>query len=197
MGAGAVDVAGPAVPGGLAVKVWPCCYALQRPIAAVRALGEVEPAAVRRVHVRTPRAAVQPLHHSRPTTGLEGKFSLEYAIAAALLDGFPTSASFTDRAVRRPEARRLVEAVQVELDDGGSGLLDGSCELTLDLLDGSRLTSTLEVPPGAPGAPLPVDDLEAKVRACAPDRAGELLGVDWSTASALLTGVRTARTMAR
>lgn len=30
---------GPAVPGGLAVKVYPCCYALQRPISALAGLG--------------------------------------------------------------------------------------------------------------------------------------------------------------
>ena len=37
---------GPAVPGGLAVKLFPCCYALQRPIAALRAL-DVRPRAGR------------------------------------------------------------------------------------------------------------------------------------------------------
>ena len=37
---------GPAVPGGLAVKLFPCCYALQRPIAALRAL-DVDPDAGR------------------------------------------------------------------------------------------------------------------------------------------------------
>src|SRR5262249_56955914 len=29
---GAVDLAGPAVPGGLAIKIYPCCYALPRPL---------------------------------------------------------------------------------------------------------------------------------------------------------------------
>src|ERR1700748_2611092 len=44
----AVDPSGPAVPNGLAIKLYPCCYALQRPISA---LSEVtaEPAAVRRI----------------------------------------------------------------------------------------------------------------------------------------------------
>ena len=46
----AVDLSGPAVPGGLAVKVHPCCYALQRPIAATRELGV--PAARRRARPR-------------------------------------------------------------------------------------------------------------------------------------------------
>ena len=40
------------------------------------------------------------LHH-QPDSGLQGKFSLEYAAAAALLDRYPGFTSFTDAAVRR------------------------------------------------------------------------------------------------
>jgi 2-methylcitrate dehydratase PrpD len=119
---GRLDLSGPALPGGLAVKVYPCCYALQRPIAAVRELGEV-PAG--RIRVRAPASSVQPLIHHRPRTGLEGKFSLEYGIAAALLDGAPGMASFTDAAVRRPDAQALIERIDVELTPGGDGLLAG------------------------------------------------------------------------
>ena len=89
---------GPAVPGGLAVKLFPCCYALQRPIAALRApqLDGLEPARVERVVVRTPQSALAPLIHAAPKTGLEGKFSLQYAVAATLLDGRPGMTSFAD-----------------------------------------------------------------------------------------------------
>lgn len=41
-GSGTVDLGGPAVPGGLAIKVYPCCYALQRPISALASTAEVE-----------------------------------------------------------------------------------------------------------------------------------------------------------
>src|SRR6201995_3642827 len=49
----AVDPSGPAVPGGLAVKLYPCCYALQRPIATLAGLAG-GPAAGRRVLMRPP-----------------------------------------------------------------------------------------------------------------------------------------------
>jgi formyl-CoA transferase len=107
---GAVDLTGPAVPGGLAIKLHPCCYALQRPISALRGVAAgPRGTGVRSIHVRTTAASTQPLIHHRPATGLQGKFSMEYAIAAALLDGRPGFASFTDEAVRRPAARGLVE----------------------------------------------------------------------------------------
>src|SRR6266498_1261040 len=109
--AGRLSLTGPAVPGGLAVKLFPCCYALQRPIGAMRMLLEPEPPPPRpeevaRVVVRTPEAALQPLIHRRPTTGLQGKFSMEYALAATLLDGYPGFASFTDEAARPRRPRR-------------------------------------------------------------------------------------------
>jgi 2-methylcitrate dehydratase PrpD len=160
------------VPGGLAIKLHPCCYALQRPIAAVRALRAEHPdlvaKRVRRIGTTTPASALQPLIHDRPTTGLEGKFSLQHALAAALLDDFPDFASFSDGGVRRPEARRLVAATDVSPTPGGSGLLDGEIELELELDDGATLATALELPPGAPGRPPADAELAAKLRACAP-----------------------------
>ena len=181
----AVDLSGPAVPGGLAVKVHPCCYALQRPIAAARELG-VPAGDVVAVRVRTPAGTVQPLVHARPTTGLEGKFSLEYSIATALLDGFPGFASFEDAAVRREEAVRLVDLVHVELTEGGDGLLAGECELEIDLRGGRTVATSVSVPPGAPARPPTPDELRAKVGECAEERTDELLACGWDGAADLL-----------
>ena len=49
------DLDGPLVPEGLAVKLHPCCYALQRPISATRSLPLVLVDQVTRIRVRTPR----------------------------------------------------------------------------------------------------------------------------------------------
>ena len=53
---------------------------------------------IERVVVATPRATVQPLIHDRPRSGLEGKFSMPYAIATAILDDYPGFGSFSDAA---------------------------------------------------------------------------------------------------
>jgi 2-methylcitrate dehydratase PrpD len=170
----AVDLTGPAVPGGLAIKLHPCCYALQRPISALR--GVTGPATS--IHVRTPAASMQPLIHHRPTTGLQGKFSMEYAIAAALLDGRPGFGSFTDTAVQRPEAQRLMSLVELETTDGGEGLLTGEVAITLD---GPR-TYTEKLPPGAPDRPPTDAELAEKLADCGLDST-----VDWATARTLLS----------
>ncbi len=90
-----------AIPGGLAIKVYPCCYALQRPIEAAR---DYATAAARSA---SPRRGLRPAAlRDRPATGLEGKFSPRVRDRRALLDSTPDLDCFTDAAVRRPEARQ-------------------------------------------------------------------------------------------
>jgi 2-methylcitrate dehydratase PrpD len=164
----AVDPSGPlkpAVPNGLAIKLYPCCYALQRPISALSGLA-ADPAAVRRIVLRTPEATVVPLIHHRPDSGLQGKFSLEYAAAAALLDSYAGFGSFTDQAVRRDEARRLVGVVETKLDPGGDWLLDGELEAEVHTADGAVLRTRQQYPPGSPARPPTPDQLAAKLADC-------------------------------
>jgi 2-methylcitrate dehydratase PrpD len=166
---GPADLSGPAVPGGLAVKIYPCCYALQRPISALGELaqsGPLDPAEVRRIVLRTPEGTLTPLIHHRPDTGLQGKFSLEYAAAAALLDGYPGFASFTDAAVTRPAARRLIELVEVKSEPGGTWLLDGELVAELHLASGGVAQISQQSPPGSPARPATAAQLQAKITDC-------------------------------
>jgi 2-methylcitrate dehydratase PrpD len=180
----AIEVGGPAVPGGLAIKAFPCCYALQRPIAAVQTLEPIPAADVRRIAVRTPAVSLAPLIHHSPATGLEGKFSLEYGIAAALLDRDPGFDSFSDAAVGRPEAMAIGRMVEVApSDDGGDQLLTGDVELEIETRDGAGMRTALALPPGAPGRPMTDDELGAKLALCG---AGELADVTWESAVPLL-----------
>jgi 2-methylcitrate dehydratase PrpD len=166
----AIDPSGPLIPNGLAIKLYPCCYALQRPIAALAELGsDLDPAAVRRIVLRTPEATVVPLIHHRPQSGLQGKFSLEYAAAAALLDTYPGFGSFTDEAVRRDAARKLAGLVEIKLEPGGDGLLDGELEAEIHLGDGTVRRARLRYPPGSPARPPTPDQLRAKLDDCVGD----------------------------
>ena len=126
----------------------------------------LDPAQVRRIVLSTPEATVVPLIHHRPETGLQGKFSLEYAAAAALLDGHPGFASFTDAAVRRPAARRLAGLVETELTPGGSWLLDGELHAEVHLAGGAVRRVSQRFPPGSPGCPPTGGQLDAKLADC-------------------------------
>jgi 2-methylcitrate dehydratase PrpD len=175
---GDVDSSGPAVPDGLAVKIYPCCYALQRPISALSELAGatgLDPADVRRIELRTPEASVVPLIHHRPDTGLQAKFSLEYAAAAALLDRYPGFASFTDDAVRRDAARGLTALVETTLVPGGDWLLDGELEVRIHAGNDRVHDAVLAFPPGSPARPPTAEQLSGKLADCL---AG--LETDWS-----------------
>jgi 2-methylcitrate dehydratase PrpD len=175
----------PAVPGGLAIKPFPCCYALQRPIAALQSLEPVPIDRVRRIGVRTPGASLAPLIHHSPATGLEGKFSLEYGIAAALLDGRPGFDSFSDAAVQRPDAARLMRAVEVAATDGGDHLLTGGVEIEIDTEDGT-VRAVLTLPPGAPERPTTDGELRAKLEVCAGPEADQIAELSFESAAAWL-----------
>jgi 2-methylcitrate dehydratase PrpD len=180
----AIATTGSAVPGGLAIKLYPCCYALQRPIAALAGLG-LDPASVEAIAVTTPAASLQPLNRHSPLTGLEGKFSLEYGAAAALLDHPVRFATFTDASVGRPDAKRLAGRVTVEATPGGSGLLDGSFLAEVRTGTGTRRVE-LVLPPGAPGRPPSDAELAAKVADCCGPLTHEVLALGWHEAGDFL-----------
>jgi 2-methylcitrate dehydratase PrpD len=183
----AVDMAGPAVPDGLAIKLYPCCYALQRPISALAELaGGLEPDRVRRIVLRTPEATVQPLIHHRPVTGLQGKFSLEYAAATALLDPYPGFASFTDAAVTRDAAVRLAGLVETQLVPGGSWLLDGELDAEIHCGDGTVATVRQQYPPGSPGRPPSAGQLQSKLADCVRGLDTDPAGWTFANAAAVL-----------
>ena len=157
-----------AIPGGLAIKIYPACYALQRPICAVRnALGRtVHAEDIQGVTVTTPASAVQPLVHHSPKTGLEGKFSLEYATATALLDEHSGFRAFDDDAVARTTAQNLIGRTRIELTEGGVGLLDGTVQVRIETVDGQVHEGTLDLPPGSPTRPPSAADMGDKVADC-------------------------------
>lgn len=169
-----------AIPGGLAVKTYPCCYALQRPIACAGEVAKyLDPDQVVRINIWLTESAVQPLVHHRPSTGLEAKFSLEHALAVAVADEIPGFASFTDAAVRRPEIHRLTRSVTAHVTAGGPGLLDDTVRIEVVTTDGQSHVGEMGVPPGAPARPLTAQQIAHKVRDCAGDRADDVLSIDW------------------
>ena len=182
-----VDLSGPAIPDGLAIKVYPCCYALQRPIgaaAALRAKG-VDAASIRKIMVRTPKVTVKPLIHSRPRTGLEAKFSLEYGVVAALLDEHIGFATFSDEQVRRPEATALIELVEVDRTDGGDQLLFGEVTVEVHTTDGVH-RAALAYPPGSPQNPPTPEHLRLKIADCVAGIPVQPDDITWASAAGLL-----------
>ena len=152
---------------GIEVKKYPMCYATHRTLDGVldlRAEWGLDLAQVRSVHVTTSANALTPLIHQRPRTGLEGKFSMQYAVAAALVDGRVGLDSFTDAAVLRPQVQRFFPAVTTS--DAPGELLPRWAELDITLHDGRRLRRRIDSLRGSAQQPLSALELRAKLRDC-------------------------------
>lgn len=157
---------------GLNVKRYPCCYYAHRAAGAMLDLVRDGLSArdVAEVTVTVQPDGLGPLIHARPESGLQGKFSLEYVMAACLLDGRLTMESFTDEAVRRVAAQRLVGKVRTAESAvppmGGQPWRSGYAAVQVRTAGGATLGRRLDVPPGHAGNPLTEDELAAKFREC-------------------------------
>ena len=168
---------------GISVKKYPCCFNTHRALDATLALRDehrIDALRVEGVVVTVPRGSVSAVIHHRPQTGLEGKFSMEYCLAAALLDGRVVLDTFVDSAVQRPEAQALLRRVSTEEVEAAPG--DAYADVALTLTDGSLLRRRVDQPCGGPSAPLTWDELAAKYRDCAE----RVIGADATDASLAL-----------
>ncbi|MFA6615590.1 MAG: MmgE/PrpD family protein [Hydrogenophaga sp.] len=152
---------------GVEVKRFPMCYATHRAIDGVLSLRRDHGLTlrdVRRVDVETSAGGLIPLIHHRPGTGLQAKFSMEYAVAAALADAGVRLSSFTDEAVRRPEIVDFMARVNATECQGA--LFPRFSLVRLELVSGDVLERRVEVQHGAAADPLTDDELIEKVADC-------------------------------
>lgn len=159
---------------GMNVKRYPCCYATHRAADAVLDLAreyELRGADVEAAEVVVPSGGLAAVTRDRPRTGLEGKFSLPYVVAAAVLDGRVTLDTFTDEMVQRPEAQALLRAVRPVEDPSipvaFNAIEEGYVVVKIRRRDGAVLERRVDYPRGAHQNPLAADELFAKFRDCA------------------------------
>ncbi|MGP4021467.1 MmgE/PrpD family protein [Saccharopolyspora sp. 5N708] len=158
---------------GLNVKKYPCCYNTHRTADAILDLvreNPVRPEDIAEIRLTLEPDGFDPLIHRRPQTGLEGKFSPEYVLAAAVLDGKIALASFHDEAVLRPAAQQLLRRVsrhESAVPPIGSGEWEFAYSVVeVETTGGEVVRHRTDVPRGDCRAPLGRDDLEAKFRDC-------------------------------
>jgi 2-methylcitrate dehydratase PrpD len=164
---------------GLALKKFPCCYASHRAmdgLLSLRAKLGFGPEDVETVICRMPPGGMQVLTYSRPATGLEGKFSLQYPLAAGVLDGGYSIRSFTDEAVQRSEIAALYARIDAHEDascrgddpdfDKRSSGSRGFVEVEVRLRNGRSATIRVDKAPGSPARELTWDELRTKFNDC-------------------------------
>ena len=152
---------------GLEVKKYPMCYATHRALDALldlKAETGVALADVESVAVEGTNHSFSPLLHDAPKTGLEGKFSMQYAMAAGLADGRVELASFEDAAVQRAEIQAFLPKVTKRELPGS--LKPRFTSVTLSLKDGRSLHRRVDALRGGPELPLSDAELTTKLAGC-------------------------------
>jgi 2-methylcitrate dehydratase PrpD len=160
---------------GVSIKQYPCCAFTHRALDGMRALvqqHQLTAEDVAAVECPVGRPTTEVLIHARPQTGLEGKFSMQYCMAAALVDGRIGLLSFSDEKVRRPAAQQLFERVTMRCHPEGVRRGTRGEELavivTITLQDGRTLATQVRHPKGYPAHPLTPIELQEKFEDCAP-----------------------------
>lgn len=156
---------------GLAMKKYPSQYPTHWSIDASLAVREqdgFDAGRIARVQVEVGEdneSAVQ----KRPATGLAGKFSITYTVAAALLDGRVDIDTFTDERHADPGLQDLIPRIEITLnpDVRAMDFSQAWSRVTVTLDDGRILTARVDRPLGIWDNPLPWDGWVAKYRDCA------------------------------
>ena len=133
------------VESGIEVKKYPCCGSAHLALDATLELLSrqvIDPEQVEKIDVQVDFDPPRSLIHPRPTTALEGKFSMQYCLAAALLDHHVGLQSFTEAQISRPAAQSLIPKIQMRRIPGNTGQpswLEGFHEVAVHLRDGQVL----------------------------------------------------------
>ncbi len=158
---------------GLSVKKYPLCYCTHRAIDGMLdllAAQPVKPENVDAIKVSTSRRNVAVLRNSGPQTGLEAKFSMQFAMASSVVAGRVGLGELTDAFVRREDVQDLMRKVVVEPDDREDPARPGAAPydlVTIDTREGGRLESArITLERGSPELPLSTEQLWAKFSDC-------------------------------
>jgi aconitate decarboxylase len=154
---------------GLATKKHPSQYGTHRGIDAALEISQkhgLDPAEISHVLVRGPVMAY--IDRPFPKTGLEGKFSYQYTVSAALLDGHIGIDSFRDARRFSPDMEAMLRKVEVRMDAAiPANFEEMWVEVTARTRDGRELQARCDRPRGIWGNPLTREERLTKFRSTA------------------------------
>jgi len=154
---------------GVGFKKHPSNYFTHRPIDAALMLREkhqIKPEQIAKVDVVFPR--FEYVNRPQPQTGLDGKFSVQYTTAVALLDGEITVDSFDNERRYAPDVVALLPKVALIFDGNIPNDFDlMHIDMTVTLTDGRVLKQRVDKLSGWIGSPLTREQRLKKFHACA------------------------------
>jgi len=157
----------------LGIKKYPACYCTHRALDAMLELlarRPLQPAEIARITVSLSDTHALILRNHQPQTGLAAKFSIEFAMAAAVIARRAGLAEYTDGFVRRPEVQDLMQRVGIETNRNYDPEVSGASvfdQVRVELVGGGVVESAkVARAKGHADRPLSEDELFEKFRTC-------------------------------
>ncbi len=166
---------------GLAIKLFPSQFGTHFAINAALDIHMQAGGATRIRQVRMVSPVMKYIDRPQPATGLDGKFSLQYTAAAAILDGKVGIDTFTDERRFRPDMVDLLAKITLTQDPSIAGDFHHMhVAIEADLAGGGRISTICRGPKGSWGVPLAPSDHRDKLldcfhRALPPAQVGKLI----------------------
>lgn len=157
---------------GITVKLYPSCAGTHPSLDALLDLRQrehVDADAVERVEIDVDSITPTILIHDRPATGLEGKFSMPFCAASALVHGAVDVDTFDDAHLSDERVRQLMPRIHMRADrslDGVAAALT-QARVAIHLRDGRVVAQYADGARGYPTRPARQDELESKFLSCA------------------------------
>ena len=157
---------------GLTVKRYPCCGGNLRALDAAEALvveHDIHFDDVERLEVDVHPDLLDVVRFHKPEDGFRGKFSIDYVIAAMLLDRRVDLDSFSDSYCSAPRMRAALDKTVVNAHPEWPSDRDSRrrTPVTITMKDGRTFTKQVDAARGSPGNPMTRDELVDKYRGCA------------------------------
>ena len=149
----------------LSIKKYPACYAVHRSVDGLLDLLKehpVKPEEIARITANISKTRAMILRNHQPQTGLEGKFSMEFAMAASVIARRASLVEFTDGFVRRPDVQALMQKVAIETNENYDPEMSGASvydQVRVELVGGETI-ETAQIKRARGAAELPLGDTE-------------------------------------
>ncbi len=158
---------------GMGLKAFPSCLATHGGIEAALALRvehSISADEVARIDCFVDYYWAGVLHNHQPKTALEGKFSMQFCVAMALLEGAVGLAQFKDEKAGAPRTQELMKKISLQVHpelQTPEAAKSRFTVVTVQMKDGSQLTRRVDRIKGQPDNPLSTGELTAKYTDCA------------------------------
>jgi 2-methylcitrate dehydratase PrpD len=156
---------------GIQLKYYPSCNGTHSPLEATLKLRKqysLNPKDIAGVDCAVAPYLPHMLIHHHPKTGLEGKFSLEFAVSVALIDGKAFLPQFTDERVSAPDIQAFIPKIKYHVLPELGNVFDMNLPVTIaiTLKNGEKVSITENNATGKPTNPMSPEQLRNKFENC-------------------------------